>query len=341
MINVAATSPGFEISALETCDFSSLNALYNIDVLQLAGQQKADKMAKFIEEKMGAWRRFHIDESGSALDLARQALSALVDKNPSILAEADFFIYAGISNPMPVATHSALLASEFGFHQPSCWDIKSGCSSGVLALIQANAWLQMGAQKGVIVASETLTKFADPKTLQMSAAVGDGAAALVVERSDRWRLKSAVHGTDPKHVHSMLVKGTIPVRNEDYQRENFRFSFQEKSDLVQALSHYWMKSLQDLLKGATISGSEIQHYIAHQVDAGKNAAVAAACDIPDSSVAKCFREFGNMGCPTIFVNYQQWFANPERQIQQGDHMVLHAVGGGLSWAGLCLEYTGD
>ena len=177
MIKLSEQGRGFHIPAVTTCDFDSLTALSNSEVLSQAGQKDSARLARFIEFKMGIRQRYHCDDSVDALDLARQALSELVSIDPTIVNDADFVIYAGISNPMPVATHSALLAHEFGFQQPSCWDIKSGCSSGLLALIQANAWLQMGAKRGVIIASETLSKFADPETLQMSAAVGDGAAA--------------------------------------------------------------------------------------------------------------------------------------------------------------------
>lgn len=340
MITCNQNLGGFHIAAVETCDFDTLSALNNKEVLARAGQKDGDKLSRFIEKKMGIERRFHCDDDTDALDLARQALSKLIKHNPNITQEADFFIYAGISNPMPVATHSALLASEFNFYRPSCWDIKSGCSSGVLALIQANAWLNMGAKRGVIVASETMSKFADPNTLQMSAAVGDGSAALIVEKSDKWQINSMVHGTDPQYVTNMLVKGKMPVANEDYERDNYRFTFNDKGNGVQVLGEYWVQSLVDLLEQAKIAGEDVQYYFAHQVDGSKNAKIASVCGIADNAVAKNFRHYGNMGAPTIFINYKHWMDANHPTFKQGENMIFHAVGGGLSWAGLCMEYTG-
>lgn len=337
MITCNQNLGGFHLSAVETCNFSSLTALTNKEVLAKAGQKDSDKLSRFIQKKMGIEQRYQCDDDMDALDLARQALSKLVKSDPSITKDADFFIYAGISNPMPVATLSALLANEFGFHRPSCWDIKSGCSSGVLALIQANAWLNMGAKRGVIVASETMSKFADPHTLQMSAAVGDGSAALIVEKSDDWQIKSMVHGTDPQYITNMLVKGKMPVANEDYDRENYRFTFNDKGNGVQAIGEYWVKSLVDILEQAGLSGKDIQYYFAHQVDGSKNAQIASVCAIEDHAVAKNFKHYGNMGAPTIFINYKHWMDANQPSFKQGEHMIFHAVGGGLSWAGLCLE----
>lgn len=338
MINLTNVQTGFHIPLIKTCHFESLNSLSNVDVLEKAGQKDSTKISRFIEKKMGIERRFHCDEDVDALDLAKQALGDLVQADPSILEDADFLIYSGISNPMPIATHSALLGNEFGFKQPSCWDIKSGCSSGLLALIQANAWLNMGAKRGVIVASETLSKFSNPDVLQMSAAVGDGAVAFIVEQSDQWHLKSIVHGTDPQYVTSMLVDAKIPVPNDQYEREDFRFTFNDKGNSIEVLGNYWIKSLQELLQSAGIDGQQVQHYVAHQVDGSKNALIASSCGIEDGAVAKNFKNYGNMGSPTIFINYKQWMEN--NVFKPGEHLVLHAVGGGLSWAGMCLEYKG-
>jgi|GEM_PF-1937129 len=355
MITSNSSLPGFQITHIETCDFATLRSLSNEQVLSLSSKPQAqkeqteqkekgdsggevNKLARFIQSKMGILHRYQTDEQTNALDLARQAMQRLVAAEPAITQDADFLIYAGISNPLPVATHSALLGSEFGFARPSCWDVKSGCSSGVLALIQALGWLQMGAKRGVIVASETLSKFAHPDILQMSAAVGDGAVAMIVEQSSDWQLRGVVHGTNPEFVTNMLVEGQIPVANQDYEREDFRFSFKDKGNTIETLGEYWVSSLSELLSNANLTGDAITHYMAHQVDGTKNAKIAAACGIPESAVAKNFQHYGNMGAPTVFINYYHWLQRAQQpDFQPGDKLIFHAVGGGLSWAGVCLE----
>jgi len=108
---------------------------------------------------------------------------------------------------------------------------------------------------------------------------------------------------------------------------------------LEAIGQYWISSLQDLLEISGVNPSAVKHYIAHQVDASKNAAIAEHCDINPISVAKCFSEYGNMGSPTIFVNFHNWVNQPNHQFKSGDNLVFHAVGGGVSWAGICLELT--
>lgn len=335
MFSSSSAGPGFVISHIASCDFSQLESIDNATLLEIAGKSASGRLQRFLEQEMGIAHRYRCPPQKNALDLARSAVDNLIALNPEIPRRAQFVIACGISSPMPVTTTSALLAGEFGFLNPSCWDLKSGCSTGVLAFIQARQWLNEG-MAGVIICSETLSKFANPDILQMAASVGDGAVALWVEPSDEWEVKSLVHGTDPALATSMLVRGTFPVDIDDYRAEDYFFSFENKPDGIAAIARYWVQSLRDLLQGAGITPEQVKHYIAHQVDAAKNAAIAKTCGIPDESVARNFSRFGNMGCPTVFLNYQQWIQRKEHCFNPGDHLIFHAVGGGVSWAGICL-----
>src|SRR5262249_45629331 len=152
---------GLEIADVASCDFSKLSPLSNEDVLRWSGRQEKERLLRFLAEDMGIKRRYHAPEGTTALDLARDALSSLLARSPRLREEATFLIYCGISNPMPTVCHAALLADELGFENASAWDLKSGCSTGILGLAQALDWFQHGAEVGVLVASETFSKFTD------------------------------------------------------------------------------------------------------------------------------------------------------------------------------------
>lgn len=332
MLQSANLDFGINIDNVADCDFEQLVSLSNEAVLTESLGKKAPRVSQFLEHKMGIAHRYHCPSDRDALDLARSALSRLIKKQPELLETADFVIFCSISSPRPVTTISGMLAGEFGFKNASCWDLKSGCSTAVLALIQAMGWFATGAKQGVIIASETLSKFSNPNTTQMSAAVGDGAVALSVSRSQEWQVKSAVHGTDAAFNHLMRVPGAFPPKPEATQ-EDYWFAFDEKVDGLEQLGHYWVSSLVGLLQQAKITPSDVSHYVAHQVDYEKNTQVALAAGLSDSVIARNFRHYGNMGSPTVFLNWH----NNHKSVASGEHVVIHAVGGGISWAGLCQQ----
>lgn len=326
----------FSIAHVTTCDFSLMDRLGNDDVIARSAKKSSRRLDDYISEKFGITSRYWCKENQNAIDLARSALSRLLAENPEIREEAEFFIFAGISNPLPATTLSSLLAEEFDIKNASCWDLKSGCSTGVLALLQAMGQIQMGARKGIIVAAENLSRFADPDMLQIAMTIGDGACALYITDDRQWQVRSALHGTDAAGSSFMRVPVEFPpVKNSlpPY------YVFNDKPQAVKMLQHYWLDSLGRILQLARVLGTDISHYIAHQIDTEKNRLIAQACAIPQISVALNFSGYGNMGCPTVFINYHEWLARG-KVFHKGELMVLQAVGGGVSWAGMCLEYVG-
>jgi 3-oxoacyl-[acyl-carrier-protein] synthase-3 len=327
---------GLEIREIASCDFSRLERVSNEDVLVRAGRRGKERLVRFLEEEMGARQRFHVPAGTNAFDLARDALASLLEKSPELRQEAEFLIYCGISNAMPTVCHAALLANELGFERASAWDLKSGCSTGVLGLAQALDWFQHGAKVGVLVASETFSRFTDPSVLEMAASTGDGAAAMSLRPSTEWRVRGVLHGTDATLFKSAWVPGKYPVDLATYRAEDYVFAFENKPETLIALGRHWVTSLNDLLALSGIDGNAVTHYVAHQVDGSKNTAFAEACGVPSGAIAKSFAEYGNMGCPTVFVNYLGMLRRGPA-FRVGDVLVLHAVGGGVSYAGICLE----
>ncbi len=327
---------GVAFEDIVSCDFSRLMRVSNRQALEFREARKTDdRLAQFIEGRMGITNRFRVPDGMDALDLARNALQRLVDRNPKIVKEAEFIILAGISNPMPTTCTSAMLAGDFQFTNASCWDLKSGCSTGVLALLQAVDWFAQGATKGVIICAETLSRFFGPDTADMSVSIGDGAVAMIVSKSAEWKILSTLHGTDPEFFRSLYVPGRYPVAITSYDENSYKFKTDEKTAMGERTEYHWLHSLQELINNAGLNGSHVDYYFAHQIDGKKNLEFALKCGIPDAAIHLNFSEFGNMGCPTVFVNFEQ--SRCHDTFVKGDRMIFHAVGGGISWAGLLQE----
>lgn len=340
MLKQQQPQPGFVITHIETCDFDQLTPINNQQVLEGAGKSGA-RIEQFIEREMGIVQRYHCPISMDAEDLAHSALQRLLEKSPELRSQAEFLIVAGISNPRPVTTLSTLLAETFELPNVSCWDLKSGCSTGVLALIQGLSWLNMGARCGIIVAAENLSRFSPSDALQMRAAAGDGAVAFSIEPSTHWTVKSVIHGTDARFAQNIKMRGRFPVNLEFYQATDYLYELNEKGNTLEHLQHYWLHSLSELLTAGKVAPEEVNHHITHQVDGSKNVALAKAGGIREEAIARNFSHFGNMGSPTVFINYYHWVNRAEHRFHPGDHLVIQAVGGGISWAGLCLQYVGS
>lgn len=326
---------GLSVSHISTCDFKLLERFDNNEVLKRAGKMD-DRLAQFMESKMGIIARHWAKEEVFAIDLARSALSSLLTKEPKIAEEADFLIFCGISNSLPTVCHASLLANEFNFKKASCFDLKSGCSSGVLGLIQALFWLNHGAKRGVIVCSETLSKFSDPAQLQMSGAVGDGAVALCVDSDPSVEVLSVTQGTDATHFKTMYVHAPFPVETATYKREDYRFKVVDNAVALERSAELWRESLADSLSLAGLEGGEVTTFCAHQFDGVKLRTFANEAGISEEAVLENFSSYGNIGCPSVFLTYHDCFSLSKFS-EPKQTLMFHAVGGGQSWASLILR----
>jgi len=325
---------GFSIDAVASCDFERLVPVTNAEVLERGGRKADPRLLGFLCQEVGIEGRFFCPPERNAFDLAKEAIERLLAQDPSLRTEAEFLIYCGISNPMPTVCHAALLAHELEFTSASCWDLKSGCSTAVLGLVQALEWFERGARRGVLVASETFSKFTNPEALELAATSGDGACAIALSATDAWRARGVVHGTNPTYFKSAYVPGKYPVDVERWRQSDYWFSFDAKPQAITAIGEAWVKSLADVLQVSELPGERVTHYVSHQIDAKKNRQFAKSGQVPDAAIYENFRRFGNMGCPTVLLNYQ---SRPLPTYAKGDVLLFHAVGGGISHAALCLE----
>ena len=172
-------------------------------------------------------------------------------------------------------------------------------------------------KKELSVCTETLSKFSPADNLQIAGSTGDGACAISVKSSDEWKVKGLVHGTDGRYLKNMYVPGRYPVPKENYRPEDYVFTLEAKADSLQILGKYWVDSLKDVLELSEVSGDKVNHYISHQVDAEKNNYLALQNNIPATSISTNIKDFGNMGCPTIFLNYKAWTEKENHSFSRG------------------------
>ena len=123
-------------------------------------------------------------------------------------------IFVSTSNPHPCNSQAALLAAACGL-SGSCMDIKAGCSGGVLGLLQGALLLRSGCERVLVVMAENLSQFTPPEDLRMLLTVGDGAAAILLERAHGSGFLSMLHGTEPALSDTMTVGATFPPMTAD------------------------------------------------------------------------------------------------------------------------------
>jgi 3-oxoacyl-[acyl-carrier-protein] synthase-3 len=335
--------PDVRLAGVATCDFSLLRPVGTEELLRAARPDdwehclRSPVMGALLQE-LGVERRYLTHRPGTrpepgrltALELAHSAVTRLRARHEEALSTLDALIFVSTSNPYPCNSQAALLAHAMGW-SPSCYDIKAGCSSGVLGLLQGALLLNAGAARVLVVMAETLSQFAPPDDLRMLLTTGDGAACVLMERAPGPGFLSMTHGSDPGFARSMLIPEPFPPTHAEAR---YTYEFRDSVRAVDRLHARWRELSEESLRAAGVARESLAHAFLHQTHRRQVEGLTTSLGLTAEQVPEVVRRFGNMGTPTFAVALADRFD----LLRPGDRYLIEAVGGGISWCSIVAEH---
>ncbi len=333
---------------VETCAFGLMPAYDTTAVLRAArphdfGRYLASSSARLLITELGVSRRYLTQLPGqapratrlNAFDLARSAVERLKTRRARELQRLDALIFVSTSNPNPCNSQAALLADACGLGA-SCMDLKAGCSSGVLGLLQAALLLQSGCERVLVVMAENLSQFTPPDDLRMLLTVGDGAACVLLERAPAGGAGGAgfltmIHGTEPALAGSMTVSSRFPPASAS---ASYVYEFHDVNTTAAFVRSRWRSLFCESLSAAGIEPADLAYAVFHQTHAAQMEDLIADLQLDPERVPVVVGDYGNMGTPTFAVA----LARIHGRLQPGQRYLLGAVGGGVSWCAIVAEH---
>jgi len=335
-------APDVRIADVETCDFTLLPAYDTATLLRAAQPRDAERYltsaaSRRLIAELGVERRHLTQLPGqratpgrlTAFDLARSAVSRLQTRRAADLARLDAVIFVSTSNPNPCNSQAALLADVCGL-TGSCFDLKAGCSSGVLGLMQGALLIRSGCERVLVVMAENLSQLTPADDLRMLLTVGDGAACVLLERATGAGFLAMLHGSEPALARTMMVRTPFPPSGDD---SRYVYEFGDTNGTAAFLHARWRAVFHESLAAAGLGVTDLAHAVFHQTHAAQIAALAADLGLDVARVPSVVAAHGNMGTPTFAVALARVALRP------GDRYLLEAVGGGVSWAAIVAEHA--
>jgi len=335
-------APDVRIADVATCDFGLMPSYDTATVLRTArpadwGRYLTSPVARGMLKELGVERRHLTHLPGSdpdpkrltAYDLACSAVARLQVRRRADLEQLDAVIFVSTSNPHPCNSQAAMLAGDLGL-RGSCMDMKAGCSGGILGLQQGALLIQGGCDRVLVVMAENLSHLTPPDDLRMLLTVGDGAACVLLERSDGPGFMAMLHGSAPEHARAMAVVPPFPPTVND---EDYTYRVRDATTVGPFLQARWRALFGEALVAADCVPADLAHWFFHQTHRGQVDDLLHDLETPLSTV-RTIERFGNMGTPSVAVALAEAFG----RIRPGDRYLLQAVGGGVSWATIVAEH---
>lgn len=302
-----------------------------------------DDLAKIVEtsdewisERTGIRsRRLAITETTTSLsiDAGRKAL-----ENSGIAPEELGLIIVATLTPDGIMPNTACkVQAALGATNAMCYELNAACSGFMHGIQTAHAFIKSGIIKyALIIGAETLSKIMDWTDRGTCVLFGDGAGAAVIGASEKGIL--SVDGGADGSKGSVLTCGNAPLCNpytkheatnpyvEMNGQEVFKFAVRKIPAIVQALS-----------EKANIEISKLNHILLHQANQRIIQTAAKRLQLSEELFPMNLDRYGNTSAASVAILLDE--VNKSGILHTGDLIALAGFGGGLTWAGILMEWV--
>lgn len=279
-----------------------------------------DTNDEWVRERTGIQRR-HIGGSTSELSaISGAAAMKMAGVDPSSI---DALILATTTPDRTVPGTSATVQNLLGL---SCgaFDVNAACSGFVYALVNAHGLIAMGAERVLLIGTDTLARITDWTDRNTAVLFADGSGAAVLEAtSGRGHLLGWDLDADgsAEEILYAEIGGNIQMEGKEVFRRAVRIM---------------VDSAQKSMAHAGVTADDISVIVPHQANIR---IISAACDrlgIPMSKAAVVLQETGNTSSASIPLAL---FADlGQTKPKQGDLVLLVGFGAGMTAASAILEW---
>lgn len=288
-------------------------------------------------------RYFATNETSSQMG-AKAAAAALQSAGLTI-EDIDCLVCTSGTFEQPIPSTATLIQREMGHGLsgiPS-FDINSTCLSFVTGLDVISYMIAAGKYKKVLlVSTEIASKGLNWEHKESAALFGDGAAAVIVGRSEpgsRSQIISSLMETygDGAHLSEIRGGGTrIPPSAFNEQTEKDFLFDMDGPGIYRMASRYLPAFVNRLLKSANTEMKDIRLVIPHQGSAMAVRLLSRKLGISKEQLMYNTVDHGNTVAASIPMGLHE--AIKQKRIERGDRVLLLGTSAGLSLGGIVLDY---
>lgn len=278
-----------------------------------------DTNDEWIFERTGIRQR-HV--GGSTSQMSIHAGQQALDRAGVTGDDIDLVIVATSTPDQLMPGTSATVHAELGIRGGAC-DMQAVCSGFTYALMAANGLIGTGLERILVIGADTLSDYVDWEDRSSAILFGDGAGAVVIEKSETETLLGFDLGADGNHRHIGFTDHNGKIKMDG--KEVFRTA-------VRAVT----QSAKNAMANAGVTADDIDWFVPHQANVRIIEAIANRLDIPMEKAVVTIQDTANNSAATIPIALDT--AVVDERIQPGDLLLLGGFGFGMTWASAIVRW---
>ncbi|MCL2211036.1 MAG: ketoacyl-ACP synthase III [Treponema sp.] len=319
---------------------------------------KVETTDEWIRSHTGIGNRYIADESVACSDLAveaaKNALAMVAGYTGSDLTQRDnaaaeaaatidvIILATATADYFGTPSTACIVQNKIGAKKIPAMDISAGCTGFVYGLETAAGFLSVSPQRkrALVIGSELLTKMVNWNDRKTCVLFGDGAGAVVLEKTGECECCQAKTGllktllySDGSGAESLLMRrgGTrhpfktgevvdVPICVEMNGQEVYNFAVGVIANTITAL-----------MNEGNINIDDVAWIVPHQANARIVKAARMRLNIPAEKFYMNIEEYANTSSATIPIALDEM--NRGGMLKKGDLILTVGFGGGLTYGG--------
>ncbi|MGV8146511.1 MAG: beta-ketoacyl-ACP synthase III [Alkaliphilus sp.] len=300
-----------------------------------------DTTDEWIRSRTGIESRRIADEKTATSDLSTVAARRALDDANLKAEDLDLIIVATITPDMMFPSTACIVQKNIGASKSVAFDVGAACSGFLYALSIGEKFIKGGVYKNaLIIGAETLSKILDPEDRNTSVLFGDGAGAVVIQKTtEKTGILSSHLGTDGSkgEVLRQPAGGSrIPATCKSV-KDKLHYIKMEGNEVFRFAVRIMGKAAIEALKLSNVRIEDIDFLIPHQANIRIIEAAAKRLNLPIDKVYMNLDKYGNMSAASVPVALDE--ASRKGLLKKDDIVVLVAFGGGLTWASTVVKWS--
>jgi 3-oxoacyl-[acyl-carrier-protein] synthase III len=244
--------------------------------------------------------------------------------------DIDLIVYGSCSNDEQVPNCASGVQVLIGATNAGSMDLNTACTSFLYGLSTATAMIRTGSVRtALVIGVELITPYMDWNNRNVAVLFGDGAAAVVLQASDK---KEGLLGeqlgcyADARQI--LRVRGMgCSYANRGVQYGDTLWDFDGQEIFKRAVKGMAQASEKVLAK-CGVTPDQIDLVVPHQANLRIIEAVARHARVPMEKVFLTVQRYGNMSAATVPVALVE--ALEEGRVKPGSLLLMPGFGGGLT-----------
>ncbi|MEJ1966214.1 MAG: ketoacyl-ACP synthase III [Gammaproteobacteria bacterium] len=246
-------------------------------------------------------------------------------------SQLDLIVFGTCSHDDQVPNMASGIQARLGAVSAAAMDVNTACTSFLYGLSTATAMIRTGVvRNALVIGAELISPFMDWTDRNVAVLFGDGAAAVVLQATEREEGLLAeklgcfgeareilrVHGMGGRYANQGVLYGVTRWQFEG--QEIFKRAVQGMGDACESA-----------LKKIDASAEQVDLVVPHQANLRIIEAVAKRARVPMERVFVNVQRYGNMSSATVPVALCE--ALEENRVKPGSLLLMPGFGGGLTY----------